>query len=194
MLEPEEGKHRHSYLKRKRCLRYSADEIARTLNQLCRMRQETKSQEEIKKIALAYAQNVEAACTKSRAKISNEDYRAQIEIKTRTLCTALIKQMAPNVPVMRYQPQIAPQPLASYIGFSPRRANPQPPPVASIPQTKTTEQITEPAFRNRSIDSVSGMMDVKLTVSDRSSDDLFLSLGNDFSTVDCDDEMYLFTS
>ena len=189
LLEPERGKPHHSYLRRKRCLRYSADEIARTLSQLCRMRQETKSQEEIKKIALAYAQNVEAACTKSRTKMSNEDYRAQIELKTRTLCNALIKQMAPALPGIRYQQQILPQPLYSYMAFP---MGIRPPTTAVSPAAKVESKVSSHLSQSSGSSDGDGMMSVKMTLAERSNDDLFVAFTNDFSGNERDDELYIF--
>lgn len=189
MLDAEEGKHHTSYLKRKRCLRYAAEEIGRTLSQLCRMRHETKSQEEIKKIAFAYAQNVEAACTKSRAKISNEDYRAQFETKTRSLCNALIKQMAPTMASVQYQP-IVQQQMYSYACFP--TGVKTCPPLACVPPPKKTEPIKSTDFQHTAgTNDVEAMMNVKV-LSDRSSEDLFVQFANDFATNDRDDEMYIF--
>lgn len=191
LLEPEGAKRHNSYLKRKRCLKYSADEIARTLSQICLMRQDPRSQEEIEKMAFTYAQNVEAACTKSRAKMSNEDYRAQIEVKTRTLCNALMKQMAPTVARMRCQPLIPPHPLYCYMSLP--SVTPRQTVVTRTPAKKVESRaIVSDLGHNGVSTDVDGMMSVKMTLAERSNDDLFVSFANDFPGNERDDELYIF--
>jgi hypothetical protein len=80
---------RRSYLKRKRYLNGTIEEIARTLRQIAHANGFATCESEMLRDATAMAHSVEAACYVSANKSSEDRYRLMLTRKTFELCQTL---------------------------------------------------------------------------------------------------------
>lgn len=108
-LHMEQQHPRRSYIRRKRCLSECTKIIQGTLKDLVVAHRMQLSEQAIGKMALTYAQNVEAHCWSPRLQISDECYRQKTIAKARELCKALMRKPLP-IPVAPVPVPVPPVP------------------------------------------------------------------------------------
>lgn len=87
-----EGKSKRNYIRRKKYLNDTINQIKATLEFLMLAKGETPNRNELTKLATAHAQAIEAACWSPHSRLTAEDYQTLMSAKTRELCIALTKK------------------------------------------------------------------------------------------------------
>jgi hypothetical protein len=87
---------KRNYIRRKKYLDESVSQIRTTLEFIGTASREPPDLSELSKLALRYAEGIDAACWSPRPRPTAEVYQQLISAKTAELCRALIAQAIPN--------------------------------------------------------------------------------------------------
>ena len=68
----------------------------------------------------------------------------------------------------------------------------RPPPTAIGPPANIDSNVSHDLSHSSGSSDVDGMMNVKMSIAERSNDDLFVTFVNDFPSNERDDELYIF--
>ena len=98
-----DSRNKRNYIRRKKYLNESVEQIKSTLDFIAFARNEKVSEEQVRKLALLHAESIEAACWSPHTRLSSDNYQTLMSTKTRELCRVILKKALPNFDLQQLQ-------------------------------------------------------------------------------------------